>query len=75
MIGRTLLIAAGCLLIMLGLILSLLIVGMFQHPGGVGVEKLIGPLIGLLALGLFLAGGACLYAASKLSRKGAGPTT
>jgi hypothetical protein len=63
----------GSLLILCGLFLCLIIVGMFQNPGGMGIERLIGPLIGLLALGLFLAGGVCFYAASKIGKKTAGP--
>lgn len=42
MIARVLLILAGILCILAGLILCLLIVVMFQHPGGIGMEWLGG---------------------------------
>jgi hypothetical protein len=31
------------------LVPALIVVEMFQHPGGIGAEKLLGPLIGLAA--------------------------
>jgi len=40
----------GSVSILLGLFLTLLVVHMFQYPGGMGVEKLLGPLIGAAAL-------------------------
>ena len=50
MMAKGLFILGGSICILLGLLLTLLVVGMFQHPGGMGVEKLLGPLIGAAAL-------------------------
>ena len=41
---------------------------MFQHPGGIGAEKLLGPVIGLVALVFFSAGGLCLYVAKRMAQ-------
>jgi hypothetical protein len=41
---------------------------MFQHPGGIGAEKLLGPVIGMIALIFFSAGGLCLYLARRLGQ-------
>jgi len=54
MTAKSLFTLGGSICILLGLLLTLLVVGMFQHPGGMGVEKLLGPLLGLAALGLFV---------------------
>ena len=62
----------GSVSILLGLFLTLLVVHMFQYPGGMGVEKLLGPLLGLAALGLFVTAGFCLYAASRVGKRRAG---
>ena len=62
----------GSVSILLGLFLTLLVVHMFQYPGGMGVEKLLGPLLGLAALGLFVTAGFCLYAASRVAKRRAG---
>ena len=72
MMAKGLFILGGSICILLGLLLTLLVVGMFQHPGGMGVEKLLGPLLGLAALGLFVTAGFCLYAASRVGKRRAG---
>jgi len=69
MIAKGLFILGGSICILLGLFLALLAVGMLQQPGGMGVEKLLGPLIGLAALGLFVTGGLCLYAARLVGKR------
>ena len=69
MIAKGLFILGGSICILLGLFLTLLAVGMLQQPGGMGVEKLLGPLIGLVALGLFVTGGLCLYAARLVGKR------
>lgn len=68
MIGKGLLILAGVVSILLSLILALITVGMFQQPGGIGAEKLLGPIFGLIALGLFFIAGICFYAASRIAK-------
>ena len=50
------------------LVPALIVVEMFQHPGGIGAEKLLGPVIGLVALGFLAGGGACLYVAKRLDK-------
>jgi hypothetical protein len=69
MIAKGLFILGGSICILLGLFLTLLVVGMLEQPGGMGVEKLLGPLIGLAALGLFVTGGFCLYAARLVGKR------
>ena len=69
MIAKALFILGGSICILLGLLLTLLAVGMLQQPGGMGVEKLLAPLIGLTALGLFVTGGFCLYAARLVGKR------
>jgi len=68
MIGKAIFIIAGIFCIVLGLISALMVVAMFQHPGGIGAEKLVGPVVGLIALGFFAGGGACLYVAKRLDK-------
>jgi len=69
MIARGFFILGGSICILLGLFLTLLAVGMLQQPGGMGVEKVLGPLVGLAALGLFVTGGFCLYAARLVGKQ------
>jgi hypothetical protein len=69
MIAMGLLILGAIVCILAGLLLTLLVVSMFQHPGGMGVERLLGPIIGLVALSLFAMAGYCLYAASRIGRR------
>lgn len=68
MIGKVIFIIAGVFCIILGLLSALLVVTMFQDPGGIGAEKLAGPVIGLFALGFFAGGGVCLYVAKRLGK-------
>jgi hypothetical protein len=68
MIGKVVFIIAGILCIILGSLLALAVVSMFQHPGGIGAEKLMGPVIGLVALVFFSGGGVCLYVANGLGK-------
>ena len=50
MIGKVVFIIAGIMCISVGLVSALIVVDMFQHPGGIGAEKLMGPVVGLVAL-------------------------
>ena len=68
MIGKVVFTIAGVLCIVLGLLSALVVVSIFQHPGGIGAEKLLGPVIGLFALGFFSGGGLCLHFAKRLDK-------
>jgi protein-S-isoprenylcysteine O-methyltransferase Ste14 len=72
MIAMGLLILGGIVCVLAGLFLTLLAVSMLQHPGGMGVEKVLAPIIGLVALGLFVTAGLCMYWASRLGKRSAG---
>jgi len=67
-IGKAVFIIAGIMCISAGLVSALIVVDMFQHPGGIGAEKLLGPVIGLVALVFFSGGGVCLYVARRLGQ-------
>lgn len=67
-IGKLIFIIVGIMCIGAGLASVLIVVAMFQHPGGIGAEKLFGPVIGLVAFGFFAGGGACLYVAKRLDK-------
>ncbi len=69
MIAMTLLILGGIVCILAALFLTLLAVGMLQHPGGMGIEKVLAPIIGLVATGLFVMAGFCMYWASRLGKR------
>ena len=58
---RTGLMVAGCVLVLGGLLLSLLVLAMFSSPGGIGAEKLLGPVFGFFALAMFFSGGVCFH--------------
>ena len=62
------LIVVGCVLILGGLFLTFLVVAMFSSPGGLGAEKLFGPIFGFFALVSFLAGGYCLHGGLRVKR-------
>ena len=68
MIGKVVFIIAGIMCISVGLVSALIVVDMFQHPGGIGAEKLMGPVVGLVALVFFSGGGLCLYVARRLGQ-------
>ena len=68
MIAKLIFIMVGIMCIGAGLVLVLIVVDMFQHPGGIGAEKLLGPIVGLVALGFFAGGGTCLYVAKRLDK-------
>ncbi len=66
--GKVVFMIAGILCIILGLVSALIVVDMFAYPGGIGTEKLLGPVVGLVALGFFAGGGVCLYVANRLGK-------
>jgi len=68
MIGMVLLILGGVVCILGALFLTLLAVSMLQHPGGMGIEKVLAPILGVVALGLFTLAGFCMYWASRVGK-------
>jgi hypothetical protein len=69
MIAMGLLILGAIVSILAALFLTLLAVDMLQHPGGMGIEKVLAPIIGLVASGLFVMAGFCMYWASGLGKR------
>jgi hypothetical protein len=67
-IGKLIFIVVGIMCIGAGLVSVLIVVAMFQHPGGIGAEKLLGPVVALVGFGFFAGGGACLYVANRLDK-------
>jgi hypothetical protein len=57
----------GCIL--LGLLAVLIVVNMFQHPGGIGMEALAGPVVGVVALAFFVGGGVCFYVVKRIGKR------
>jgi hypothetical protein len=51
---------------LVGVFLVVLIVGRFQHPLGIGAEKMMGPLLGLNALCLFAPRAGCFFVSSRI---------
>jgi hypothetical protein len=58
---RTGLMVGGCVLVLAGLFVTLLVVGMFVQPGGMGAEELLEPIFGFFALLLLFGGGVSFY--------------
>ena len=48
--AKTTLFILGCLSFLIAIIVELIVLDMFQHPRGIGMEKLAGPLFGLVGL-------------------------
>lgn len=69
MIAIGLLILGGIVCVLAALFLTLLAVDMLQHPGGMGIEKVLAPIVGLVSLGLFVLAGFCMYWASRLGKR------
>ena len=69
MIAMGLLILGGIISVLAALFLTLLAVDMLQHPGGIGIEKVLAPILGLVALGLFVLAGFCMYWASRFGKR------
>jgi len=59
----------GIVLAVAGLVPIVLIVEMIQHPGGIGMEWIAVPIVGVIALGLFGGAFACFYIANRLRPK------
>ena len=69
MVVKIVLIIAGTLCDLVALFLTVLIVDMFQHPRGIGAEKIMGPFLGLIAVSLFGASAACFLISSRIKVK------
>jgi len=65
-IVKIILIIAGALCDLVALFLTILTVEMFQHPRGIGAEKIIGPFLGLVGVSLFAASAVCLVISSRI---------
>ena len=63
---KALFIISGCASLVVGVFAFLLVFMMFLHPGGMGAEKLLGPVVGLIGLIFFGAGGVMLYLAIRI---------
>jgi hypothetical protein len=65
-IVKIILIIAGALCDLGALFLTILTVDMFQHPRGIGAEKITGPFLGLVAVSLFAASALCFVISSRI---------
>lgn len=69
---KVFLILLGCVLVGIALLGGAIIIDMFQHPGGIGAEKIVGPLLGIVALAFLCGGIGCFYWAKRLGATSAG---
>lgn len=69
MIAMGLLIFGGIVCVLAGSFLTLLAVSMLQQPGGMGIEKVLAPILGVVALGLFVMAGFCFFWASRVGKR------
>jgi len=69
LLTKGILLFIGTVMDLIGLFLTLVVIDMFQHPRGMGAERLFGPLFGLAALGLFAAGAVTIYFAVVLRKR------
>ena len=66
---KIILIIGGTLCDLVALFLAVLIVDMFQHPRGIGAEKIMGPFLGLIAVSLFAASAVCFLISSRIKAR------
>jgi hypothetical protein len=59
----------GCLSFLVAIIVALIVLDMIQHPRGVGMEWLAGPLFGLFGLALIIVGVICIRVAIALKKR------
>jgi len=59
----------GCLSFLAALILALIVLDMFQHPRGVGMEWLAGSLVGFFSLAFVTVGVVCIRVAMALKKR------
>jgi hypothetical protein len=62
----------GSLAILAGLFAMLIVINMIQHPGGIGMEWIAGPVVGVVGLAFF-AGGAAIIHVAAVMRKSSAP--
>jgi len=62
----------GSLAILAGLFAMLIVVNMIQHPGGIGMEWIAGPVVGFVGLA-FLAGGMAMIRVAAVIKKSSAP--
>jgi hypothetical protein len=66
----TVMLVSGGLLILLALAGSVLIVEWLRHPGGIGMEWIVVPVVGLIALASLICGGVFLRLALRRRPRG-----
>jgi hypothetical protein len=59
----------GCLSFLVAVILALIVLDMIQHPRGVGMEWLAGPLVGFFGLAFITVGVICIRVALALKKR------
>lgn len=69
MIGKGVFIIVAGISVLVGLFFTMMVIAMFQHPAGMGAEKLFGPLLGMAALGFFFISDVCLVAATRIRKR------
>ena len=61
----------ACISFLAVIVLALIVLDMFQHPRGVGMEWLAGPLVGFFGLVFLAVGVICIRVALALKKKSA----
>jgi len=59
----------GCLSFLVAIILALIVLDMVQHPRGIGMEWLAGPLVGFFGLAFITIGVVCIRVALALKKR------
>ncbi len=62
----------GSLAILAGLFAILIVINMIQHPGGIGMEWIAGPVVAFVGLA-FLAGGIAMIHVAAVIKKSSAP--
>ena len=67
--AKTALFILGCLSFLIAIVVALIVLDMVQHPRGVGMESLAGPLFGLVGLAFITVGVFSIRIALELKKK------
>lgn len=67
--AKTALYILGCLSFLIAIFVALIVLDMIQHPRGVGMESLAGPLFGLVGLAFVTVGVFSIRIALELKKK------